>query len=74
MADLLVLHPTDWSALRRIENGMNRFMTTRPHPGDRADSLWGLQVNVPAGDVSNMKPASNPGRFILLRIHDGGVV
>jgi HK97 family phage major capsid protein len=42
--DLLVLHPSTWSALRRIKDGFGHFMVQPDPTSDQASELWGIPV------------------------------
>lgn len=42
--DLLVLHPTTWSAIRRQKDGYQRYMVAPDPTQDEAQSLWGIRV------------------------------
>jgi HK97 family phage major capsid protein len=44
VADLLVMHPTTWSGLRRIKDTLGRYLTTPDPTKDTADTLWGVDV------------------------------
>jgi hypothetical protein len=44
VADTLVLHPADWSKLRRIKDTQGRFLTAPDPTTDEANSLWGITV------------------------------
>jgi HK97 family phage major capsid protein len=41
-ADVLVLNPGDWSAIRRIKDAYGRFMVAPDPTSDEANSLWGI--------------------------------
>jgi HK97 family phage major capsid protein len=44
VADLLVLHPTDWQKIRQIKDGMNRFLVANDPSVDDVNSAWGIPV------------------------------
>lgn len=44
VADVLVLHPADWSKLRRIKDSQGRFLAQPDPTAEEADSLWGIPV------------------------------
>lgn len=44
VADVLVLHPSDWSKIRRIKDSQGRFLAQPDPTADEADSLWGIDV------------------------------
>ncbi|BBY38469.1 hypothetical protein MMAN_26030 [Mycobacterium mantenii] len=43
-ADLLVLHPNSWSALRRIKDAYGHFMVQPDPTAGQASELWGIPV------------------------------
>ena len=43
-ADLLVLHPSDWSKLRRTKDLQARYLTQADPTVDEANQLWGVSV------------------------------
>jgi HK97 family phage major capsid protein len=43
-ANLLVLHPTTWSAIRRSKDGQDRYLATADPTTDEANSVWGVPV------------------------------
>lgn len=43
-ANLLVLHPNTWSALRRTKDTRGRFLATADPTRDEANSLWGVEI------------------------------
>jgi HK97 family phage major capsid protein len=53
-ADLLVLHPNTWSAMRRTKDSYGRYLVTPDPTSDEANSLWGVEVlpttQITAGD------------------------
>ena len=44
--DLLVLHPTTWSAIRRSKDSQNRYLVAPDPTADDANSVWGVEVLV----------------------------
>jgi HK97 family phage major capsid protein len=44
VANLLVLHPTDWQKIRQIKDGMNRFLVANDPSVDDVNSAWGIPV------------------------------
>ena len=43
-ANLLVLHPTTWSAVRRSKDSQARYLTTADPTKDVANTAWGVPV------------------------------
>lgn len=43
-ADLLVLHPTTWSAIRRSKDSLGRYLVQADPTQDQAESVWGVPV------------------------------
>lgn len=43
-ADLLILHPTTWSAVRRSKDNYGRYLTQADPTQDQASSVWGVPV------------------------------
>lgn len=43
-ADLLVLHPNTWSAMRRTKDSYGRYLVTPDPTSDEANSLWRVEV------------------------------
>jgi HK97 family phage major capsid protein len=43
-ANLLVLHPSDWSLIRRSKDSQDRYLTTADPTRDEANSVWGVPV------------------------------
>ncbi len=44
VANLLVLHPTSWSALRRTKDGFDRYLVGPDPTADEANQIWGVPV------------------------------
>ena len=44
VANLLVLHPNTWSALRRTKDGYQRYLTSPDPTADEANQIWGVPV------------------------------
>ncbi|WP_411815842.1 phage major capsid protein [Gordonia sp. SND2] len=44
VADLLVLHPTTWSAIRRSKDSQQRYLVAPDPTRGEADTLWGIPV------------------------------
>jgi HK97 family phage major capsid protein len=44
VADLCVLHPDTWSAIRRVKDSYGRFMVAPDPTSDQASELWGVDV------------------------------
>ena len=44
VADLLVLHPSTWSAVRRTKDAYQRYLTQADPTVGEADSVWGVPV------------------------------
>ena len=44
VADLLVLHPDTWSAMRRTKDGFERYLVSPDPTSDEANQLWGVPV------------------------------
>ena len=42
--DLLVLHPTTWSSIRRSKDGYGRYLVQADPTQQQADSVWGVPV------------------------------
>lgn len=45
-ADLIVLHPTTWSAIRRTKDAYERYIVSADPTADEANQLWGVDVLV----------------------------
>jgi HK97 family phage major capsid protein len=43
-ADLLILHPSTWSAVRRSKDGQNRYLTQADPTQGEANTVWGVDV------------------------------
>lgn len=43
-ADLLVLHPTTWSSIRRSKDNYGRYLVQADPTADQAESVWGVPV------------------------------
>jgi HK97 family phage major capsid protein len=57
-ANLAILHPSTWSAVRRSKDSMGRYLTSADPTGPEANSVWGLPVL-----VTTQQP---PGEGVLL--------
>lgn len=44
--DLFVVHPTTWSAMRRVKDAYGRFLVAPDPTADEANRLWGVDVLV----------------------------
>jgi hypothetical protein len=44
VADLLILHPNTWSAVRRTKDGFDRYLTQPDPTSGEAASIWGVPV------------------------------
>ena len=66
VANLLVLHPDTWSAVRRVKDSMNRFMVAADPSGDQVNEAWGIPV------LSTT--ANPPGKGLLLDTSKFGYV
>jgi HK97 family phage major capsid protein len=44
--DLLVLHPSDWSAIRRVKDAYGRFLVSADPSDDQVNEAWGIPVLV----------------------------
>ncbi|WP_111511775.1 phage major capsid protein [Mycobacterium kyogaense] len=45
-ADLFILHPSTWSAIRRTKDGQSRYLTAPDPTAGEASSVWGVPVLV----------------------------
>ena len=66
VANLLVLHPSTWSAIRRVKDAMSRFMVAADPSSDQVNQAWGVDV------LSTT--ANPPGRGLLLDTSKVGYV
>ena len=57
-ANLLVLHPATWSAIRRVKDAYGRFMVSADPSSDEVNQAWGVPV------LSTT--ATPPGKGLLL--------
>ncbi|WP_430298001.1 phage major capsid protein [Sinomonas sp. B1-1] len=62
--DLVILHPTTWSGMRRTKDSQGRYLLNPNPAADEANTIWGLpvlvttQIAAGTGIVANMREAT----------------
>lgn len=67
-ADLLILHPNAWSAIRRTKDGFDRYLTQPDPTAGEASSVWGVPVLTTIscpGDTGVLLDTTKFGRVLV---------
>jgi HK97 family phage major capsid protein/HK97 family phage prohead protease len=67
-ANLLVLHPSTWSSIRRAKDSQGRYLTTADPTLGEADTVWGIKVlttTVIAAGTGLLLDTTNFGRVLV---------
>jgi HK97 family phage major capsid protein len=69
--DLLVLHPTTWSAIRRSKDSQNRYLVAPDPTADEANSVWGVEVLVTTVLAAGAGALLDTKKFGKVLVRDG---